>query len=155
MPNRDEPRPYPNAPVDLAWLAQHTETALEPELPIVDPHHHLWDKPGDRYLMEALLADLASGHDVRATVFLQCGFSFRPDGPAELRPVGETAAVAALAEAAASAVAGRPCAGIVGYADLRLGDRVAAVLEAHREAGRAGSRASARAARTILRSSPR
>jgi L-fuconolactonase len=50
------------------WLAQVKEEILEPELPICDPHHHLWDHPGRRYLLDELLADTGSGHNVLATV---------------------------------------------------------------------------------------
>jgi len=81
-----------------------------------------------------LRADLAAGHNVRATVFIQCGFAYRKDGPDELRPVGETEYIAALA-AKAEAAGQRACAGIVGYCDFRLGETIDAVLEAHMQAG--------------------
>ncbi|HJS87015.1 MAG TPA: amidohydrolase family protein [Acetobacteraceae bacterium] len=124
--------PHPNP----AWLARLTEDILEPDLPIIDPHHHLWDRPGSRYYLDELLADTRSGHNVVATVFLQCFWAYRTTGPEELRPVGETEFVASVvqeAERRKSRV--RACAGIVGYADLRLGDRADAVLEAHLAAG--------------------
>ena len=76
--------------VDPAWLDRHVEEILEPGLPIVDPHHHLWAQPGNVYLMPELLADLASGHDVRATVFEECRAMYRADGPDEWRSLGET-----------------------------------------------------------------
>jgi predicted TIM-barrel fold metal-dependent hydrolase len=116
-----------------AWLAQHVEPALDPGLPIVDPHHHLWDREGERYLLDDLLRDTASGHDIRATVFVQCGSMYRPDGPEELRALGETEFVNGIAAMAATGRYGttRACAGIVGHADLTLGDRVAPVLDAH------------------------
>ena len=70
------------------------EDIIEPELPIIDPHHHLWhDRPSGRYMLEDLLADLTSGHNVVATVFLQCGWMQRKDGPVDFRPVGETEVV--------------------------------------------------------------
>ena len=124
--------PHPNP----AWLARLTEDILEPDLPIIDPHHHLWDRPGSRYYLDELLADTGSGHNVVATVFLQCFWAYRDTGPEELRPVGETEFVASVAEEAERRNARtRACAAIVGYADLRLGDRVDAVLEEHLTAG--------------------
>ena len=62
------------------WLAQVHEDTIDPTLPIIDPHHHLWDHPGERYLLDDLLRDTASGHDIRATVFVQCGVMYRPGG---------------------------------------------------------------------------
>jgi L-fuconolactonase len=112
------------------WLALAAEAPLEPDLPICDPHHHFWERPGGRYMLEELLADLHSGHRVMRTVFVDCSSGYYADGPTELRPVGETEFVERTIAAAASgptAVA----AGIVGHANLTLGTRVAAVLEAH------------------------
>ena len=60
-------------------LAQVSEDALEPDLPIVDPHHHLWDRQ-QRYLLDELVRDLNSGHNILATVYLQCGSMYRADG---------------------------------------------------------------------------
>jgi predicted TIM-barrel fold metal-dependent hydrolase len=121
------------------WLDRRREETLEPGLPIVDPHHHLWDRPAPvgRYLLDELLADLASGHRVVATVFAQCGAMYRADGPGALRPVGETEFANGIAAMSASGGYGptRVCAAIVGHADLRLGERVRPVLEAHLRAG--------------------
>ena len=113
-----------------------TEDVLEPELPICDPHHHLWDHPGRRYLLDELLADTGSGHDVRATVFVECLSMYRAQGPAALRPVGETEFVNGIAAMSASGRYGptRVAAGIVSFADLTLGEAVGAVLDAHRAA---------------------
>lgn len=112
------------------------EEVLEPALPICDPHHHLWDHPGRRYLLDELLSDTGSGHDVRATVFVECLSMYRADGPAALRPVGETEFVNGIAAMSASGRYGptRVAAGIVGFADLTLGDGVGEVLDAHRAA---------------------
>ena len=71
------------------WLARRTEPILEPELPIIDPHHHLWDREGWRYLFDDLLADTNSGHNILATVFVQARAMLRADGPEEMRPLGE------------------------------------------------------------------
>jgi len=130
-----QPAAYPHPHVNEAWLARVREDVLEPDLPIVDAHHHLWTRPSGRYLLDELRADLGAGHNVRATVFIQCGYAFRTDGPPELRPVGETETVAAVAAEATAAGLPGVCAGIVGYCDFRLGERVEAVLEAHVQAG--------------------
>ncbi len=115
------------------WLAQAVEDALEPEIPIIDPHHHLWDRPGDRYLWPDLLADLDCGHNIVSTVFVECRAFPRTDGPEALRPVGETEFVERqLAEvAAAGATHTHIAAGIVAFADLTLGAAVDELLEAH------------------------
>jgi predicted TIM-barrel fold metal-dependent hydrolase len=121
-----------------AWLAKApVEPVLEPDLPIVDTHHHLWTRGGHRYLIEDFAADLATGHNTTATVFVECHSMYRADGPPEMRPVGETEFVAGQTAMSASGEYGptRVAAGIVGFADLTLGDRVAPVLEAHLRAG--------------------
>lgn len=119
------------------WLALTQEPVLEPEIPICDPHHHFWDVrterlPYQRYLLHELAADIHSGHNVRSTVFIEARSMYRPDGPEELRPVGEVEFVQGLAAASASGLYGpaRAAAGIVGHADLKLGARVQPVLEA-------------------------
>ena len=119
------------------WLALTPEDTLEPELPICDPHHHFWDFrtvriPYQRYLLHELAADINSGHNVRSTVFIETRGMYRPDGPEELRSVGEVEFVQGLAAASASGLYGpaRAAAGIVGSANLLLGDRVEPVLDA-------------------------
>ncbi|MBP7704822.1 MAG: amidohydrolase family protein [Caulobacter sp.] len=131
------------------------EAILEPDLPIVDPHHHLWDRPSQpparkgghafedvirltpRYLLDELRADADSGHNVAGTVYVQCGAFYRADGPRETAPVGEVEFVNGVAAMSASGLYGpfRACAGIVGHADLMLGDGVTRVLEAEIAAG--------------------
>jgi L-fuconolactonase len=133
------------------------EQIFEPELPIVDPHHHLWDRPRGilrnlppsdhgfmdiineipRYLLDELLADLNSGHNIRATVYMECGAMYRADGPEPLRCVGETEFVNGIAAMTASGLYGevRACAGIVGHVDLRLGEAAEDVLRSHIAAG--------------------
>ncbi|MBL8350354.1 MAG: amidohydrolase family protein [Burkholderiaceae bacterium] len=121
-----------------AWLARRPpEQILEPELAIVDPHHHLWDHKRHRYLLDELRADTGSGHRIVATVFVDCMAFYRADGPAALRPVGETEFANGVAAMCASGVYGelRACAGIVSFADLTLGAAVAEVLQAHVAAG--------------------
>ena len=131
-----QPTPPPS-PVRQAWLDRRREEIIEPELPIVDPHHHLWDRPGWRYLLPELLADTGQGHNVVATVFVQCRAMHRADGPEEFRPVGETEFVNGIAAMSASGGYGptKVCAGIVGHVDLTIGARAREVLEAHIRAG--------------------
>jgi predicted TIM-barrel fold metal-dependent hydrolase len=122
------------------WLSLTREAALEPELPIIDPHHHFWNDPDRnprRYLLEDLVAD-TKGHNVRQTVFIECGSMYRADGPPEFRVIGETEFVQGIAAESASGRYGdlRAAAGIIGTVDLRLGDRVAPVLEAQIAASR-------------------
>ncbi|MGC1301305.1 MAG: amidohydrolase family protein [Caulobacteraceae bacterium] len=137
-----------------AGVAQ--EPILDPELPIVDPHHHLWDRRlllrslpppthgfshtmalAPYYMLEELLADVGAGHRIEATVFVECRSMWRADGPPEMNPVGETEFVNGVAAMSASGGYGpaRTCAGIVGHVDLTLGDGAAPVLEAHLAAG--------------------
>ncbi len=124
-------------PVREDWLARRTEPVLDPMLPIVDPHHHLWDRPDWRYMLPDLLKDLTAGHNIVATCFVQARAFHRAAGPEEFRPVGETEFVNGVAAMSASGRYGpaRICAAIVGHADLRLGARVEGILEAHVRAG--------------------
>ena len=116
-----------------AWLDQVIEETLEPDLPICDPHHHLWDYPESRYLLDELLEDTNSGHNVVSTVFMECGAMYRVAGPEAFRPVGETEFVNGVAAMSASGLYGetRTCASIIGFADLSLGTAVGDVLDAH------------------------
>ena len=120
------------------WLDRRREEIIEPDLPIVDPHHHLVDRPETgRYLLPDLLADTGSGHNIAATVYLEWLSMYRAHGPAEMRPVGEIEFANGVAAMSASGGYGgtRVCAGIVGYADLALGGAVEKVLEAQIAAG--------------------
>ena len=118
------------------WLSQVKEEIVEPALPICDPHHHLWDHPGRRYLIDELLSDTGSGHHVVSTVFVECMSMYRASGPEAMRPVGETEFVNGVAAMSVSGRYGatRVAAGIVSFADLMLGERVGAVLDAHMSA---------------------
>ncbi|MDH3684330.1 MAG: amidohydrolase family protein [Acidimicrobiia bacterium] len=121
-----------------AWIAQVTEDPLEPDLPICDPHHHLWLDRGHTgwpYTLDDLHADTGAGHNVVQTVFLECHAEYRRTGPRHLRPVGETEFVVGLAEQSAES-GGAEITGIMGNADLALGEAVEEVLAAHEEAGR-------------------
>jgi L-fuconolactonase len=122
---------------DPKWAAQTKEPALEPGLPIVDPHHHLWQRTGNDYMFHDLLADTQEGHNVVATVFVDCHSMYRKDGPAELRCTGETEFANGVAAMSASGIYGnlRACAGIVSHVDLRLGAKAGAVFDAQIAAG--------------------
>ncbi len=123
------------------WLALTVEEPIEPDLPICDPHHHLWDgetaRVVPRYLLDEILEDTGAGHNVVSTVFIECGAMFKPDGPEALRSVGETEFVNGIAAMSASGLYGktRVAAGIVGTAQLRLGAAAAPVLDAQIAAG--------------------
>lgn len=128
---------------ELGWIDQVVEDALEPELPVCDPHHHFWKHRAGghlrdpRYLLEELVADTTSGHNITSTVFIECRQEYRPDGPVEMRPLGETEFVRALADESAAGATGamKAAAAIIGHVDLMLGERARAVLEAQIEAG--------------------
>ncbi|MDH4148377.1 MAG: amidohydrolase, partial [Acidimicrobiia bacterium] len=115
------------------WLDLTVEEALEPELEIVDPHHHLWPEAvrnWPRYDLDDLRVDTGAGHNVVATVFIDCASRYRSDGPEAMRPVGETEFVAERADRSDLA-GGPPIAAIVSFADLLLGEAVGDVLDAH------------------------
>jgi len=120
-------------PVRAEWLARRTEEILDPDLPIVDPHHHLWVRPNYSYLFPDLLADVGSGHKIHATMFEQAASMYRDDGPEELKSLGETQFVCGVAAMSASGKFGptRCIAGMVGYVDLRLGARAKGLIERH------------------------
>lgn len=124
----------PHIPVREDWLNTHTEAILEPEISIVDAHHHLWDRPGARYLFPQFQEDMWGGHDVRQTVYVQCRSMYRSSGPVEMRPVGEVEFANGIAALGESGIYGalRPCAAIVGGADLLIGDKLEPVLETMR-----------------------
>ena len=128
-----------------------TEAIIDPDLPIIDPHHHLWDLrpmipafPEPRhpfiaaiaekanYGFEALLEDTATGHNVVGTVFMECGAFYNADHGENLKVVGEVEYVNGVAARSASGLYGRmrACAGIVGHADLTIGSEVGSVLDA-------------------------
>ena len=124
-----------------AWLSKVEEEVLEPDLPICDPHHHLWEfrKGGvqPRYLLDEILADTNGGHNIVSTVFIECGAMFKADGPEHYRCVGETEFVNGIAAMSASGAYGktRVAAGIIGTVDPRIGDAAADVLDAQIAAG--------------------
>jgi len=119
--------------VDQAWLDRLVEPVLEPELPIIDPHHHLWVREGNVYLLTELLADLSSGHNVIATVFEECHSMYRATGSEDEKSLGETEFVTGIAAMGASGAFGpsRVCARMIGRVDLMLGDRARELLERH------------------------
>ena len=96
------------------WLAQYSEEIIDPARPIVDPHHHLWDRGGLRYMIEEMAADIASGHNIIATVYVDCRSMYRAHGPEAFRPVGEVEFANGVAAMAASGGYGKAaiCAGV-------------------------------------------
>ena len=131
------PAKAPHLAVRPDWLARWREEVLEPDLPIIDAHHHLWDHPGAPYFLEDFLQDVGAGHRITATVAVECKAMYRTQGPVALEPVGETEF---LNEAATLSARGEhgPCrvaSAIVGHADLCLGAQVRSVLQAHVNAG--------------------
>ncbi len=136
----DEPPFTTNNPRTLRqltdWHSRAAEPALEPDLPIIDPHHHLREGAQGRYYLPQFAQDLASGHDVRATVFVDSQTDYRSSGPPLLRPVGETDfVIQSLAETPPGLGRCKPCAGIVGTLDLSRGPEVREGLLAHVAAG--------------------
>jgi L-fuconolactonase len=125
--------PGRHAPIRPDWLDRRHEEIIEPDLPIVDPHHHMWDRPGNRYLFQDLLADVGSGHNIAATCFEECREMYRADGPQELKSLGETEFVNGVAAMSASGKYGKTRAidGIIGNVDLRIGSRAKGILEQH------------------------
>lgn len=125
------------------WRDQANEMALEPDLPIIDAHHHIWLtpplEPWEAYKVDAITADMENcGHTILATVYTDSHAHYRTDGPQAMRVVGETEyanSVADAAQARGSAAAGL-CAAIVTHADLLLGAAVGDVLDAHMAASK-------------------
>ena len=119
------------------WLAQYSEEIIDPARPIVDPHHHLWHRGGLRYMIEEMADDVASGHNIVATVYVDCRSMYRASGPEAFRPVGEVEFANGVAAMAASGAYGKTliCAGIVSHVNMLLGDGAKAVLEAEIAAG--------------------
>ena len=117
------------------WLTLVQEEILEPERPIVDPHHHLWHHPGlPVYEMENLWIDTQNGHNIEKTVFMECGTDYRTDGPEELQSLGEVEFVTAEARKSRGQGRGKPeLAALVSHIDLRIGDRLGDVISQHEE----------------------
>jgi predicted TIM-barrel fold metal-dependent hydrolase len=120
---------------DDKWLSRLQEEILEPDLAIVDPHHHLWLRNGYTYLLPELAADMASGHKIVASVFAECHSMYRQGGPLQERSLGETEFVRGQAAMSASGEFGsvRACDVMFGNVDVMLGDQVEPLLEKHIE----------------------
>ena len=130
---------HPDNDAKVRWLAQETpETVLDAELPIIDPHHHLWrvPSPWGTYDLEDLWADTGSGHNVEQTVFIDARSGYRQDGPEHLKPVGESEFIATVAEQSAKATGKATIGAIISHAYMKLGAAVEEVLVGHLEAGR-------------------
>jgi len=125
--------PIPGSP---EWHEQVVEDIIDPDRVIVDPHHHLWQRGGNDYLLADLWKDTGSGHHVVKTVFIECRSSYKTDGPEHLRPVGETDFVTEIAgQSQTGASHQAKISGIVAHADLTLGDAVEEILDAHESVG--------------------
>lgn len=121
-----------------AWRALVKEPIIEPVRRIIDPHHHLWPTSTrwGTYTLEDLWSDTQSGHNIEKTVFIDCGASYRTDGPAHLKPVGETEYVTANAQTSARATGKTQIAGIVSFVNLTQDKQeIAEALAAHDQAG--------------------
>lgn len=142
MPSKLKLRPTTNldgtpiavhaAPDNSAWRASHREAIIEPELPIIDPHHHLWDRHGQTYLLQEFMGEAQSGHNIVGSVFVECGAFYRKTGPEMMQRLGEVEFANGVAAIAASQLYGKTqvCAGIVGSADLTFGTEIGELLDA-------------------------
>jgi predicted TIM-barrel fold metal-dependent hydrolase len=117
---------------DQMWLDQVVEEIVEPDLPIIDPHHHLWSFNGVDYLTQQFHMDTNSGHRVKKTVYVECGMSYRDDGANHLKPLGETEFVVQQAKQI-EGLGGAVIDGIVARADLRLTESLEDTLSQHSE----------------------
>lgn len=113
------------------WLDQVQEEIIEPERPIIDPHHHLWQRPTGLYLLPELWADTGAGHKIEKTVYIQCHSNYRKDGPGHLRCLGETEFAADQARQSENDEGRAQIAAIIPYADLRGGVEALEVIEEH------------------------
>jgi L-fuconolactonase len=135
---RPDVSPERHLAVELAWLGKHSEDVIEPDLAIIDAHHHLWGRSrSPHYSFDDYLQDLNSGHKIVATVFVESRAMYRPYGPAELRSVGEVEFANGIAAMSASGDYGRAraCAGIVASMDLQAGAKAESIIRAHEAAG--------------------
>lgn len=121
-------------PIRADWLALGTEAVVDPRQPIIDAHHHLWEKPTQLFGLPEMEAEMADGHDIVATVFSEGRMHYRTGGDPVLASLGETEFVTRIAQAS-EAKSGRPCvaAGISGFVDLTLGARAGEILDRHVE----------------------
>ncbi len=121
---------------DDAWLAKLEEEVLEPEIPIIDPHHHLWLRSGYGYFMPELAADLNTGHNIAATVYAECHSMYRQDGPESERSLGESEFVRGQAAMSAGGQFGaaQACAVMFGNVEMTLGAAIEPLLEKHMDA---------------------
>lgn len=124
-----EPRPD--------WLELHHEDIIDPNRPVIDAHHHLWDRVGARYMFDEITDDMATGHNIVGTVYVDCRSMYRATGPEAFKPVGEVEFANGIAAQSASGGygAGQVCAAIVSHVNLTFGDEAKPVLEAQIRAG--------------------
>jgi predicted TIM-barrel fold metal-dependent hydrolase len=114
------------------WLDQVVEDIIEPELPILDPHHHMWPQgQGLPYTRDDLHRDADAGHNIVKTIFMECGSAYNRDAPEHLRSLGETTYIADQAFSDPNPL----IAGIISSIDLRRDDRDE-LIDAHLAASR-------------------
>ncbi|PRD42462.1 amidohydrolase [Phyllobacterium phragmitis] len=106
------------------WLAKAREEIIAPEQPILDAHHHLWVRPQGRYAAAELQKDVSCGHDVRASIYVQCRTGYKTDVEPALQPVGEVETILAWCRNQPNYPAA-----IIAFADLQLGSGVRRVLD--------------------------
>jgi predicted TIM-barrel fold metal-dependent hydrolase len=118
------------------WLSLTKEEVIDPDIPICDPHHHLWYDELIKYSIEDFLQDVGDGHHVTKTVFVESRMMPKEDAVLEMQPVGETEFVQnVVTELKEKNEEIDVATGIVGFADLTLGRAVENVLKAHISAG--------------------
>jgi len=128
----DKKTPNPHLPVKQQWLDLIKEDAVDSSLPMIDPHHHLWNHEGKPYMINELLADINTGHNIVATVAVEARAIYRNSGNPDFAPLGEVEFINGIAAMSASGEFGHTqvAAGIVGHANLLIGEKVQAVLDA-------------------------
>lgn len=117
---------------NAAWRGMLREEIIDPERPIIDAHHHLWDKPGQTYLIREFFADAQSGHNLRGSVYIEGGSYYGKTVPEMMKHLGEVEFANGMAAVADSQAYGNTlvAAGIIGGADLTFGTEIAELLDA-------------------------
>ena len=125
----------PHLPVRQEWLDQHIEDPISPNIPIIDPHHHLWDVGFGRYYIEELLEDInSSGHNILSTVYIMSSSNtkiYSKDGLEEFKPLNEIEFATSEGKRADLIPNNKVKvnASIVGSVDLTYGNKLQPVLE--------------------------
>jgi len=117
---------------DTKRLEGRDEKILDPDIPIVDSHHHLFDLPNNRYLIDEYLDDVDAGHNIIASIYCETQSFKRKDGPEWMRPLGEVEFANGVGAMTASGHYGdcQVCAGIIGHANMTFGSKIGELLDA-------------------------